>query len=156
MKVISLLKLTIENNTSPNSSSILFLLFSYLTKKPDGKYKLLDQMDPFLYGGQMINSVNKQNSTWNELPLKFEAGTPNIGEVISLEDLRNSWRLEVRWQNPEFGRYICEKGSISIDGLYLLTICDITGTFSIGNKALCKPSTSLLRVPLPAANIHNL
>jgi len=49
-----------------------------------GKYKLLDQMDPFLYGGQMINKVDEQNSTWNKLPLKFEAGTPNIGEVISL------------------------------------------------------------------------
>ena len=41
-------------------------------------------MDPFLYGGQMIDKVNEQNSTWNKLPLKFEAGTPNIGEVISL------------------------------------------------------------------------
>tara|TARA_B100001029_G_scaffold177492_1_gene182292 strand:+ start:287 stop:1483 length:1197 start_codon:yes stop_codon:yes gene_type:complete len=49
-----------------------------------GKYELLDQMDPFLYGGQMIDKVNEQNSTWNKLPLKFEAGTPNIGEVISL------------------------------------------------------------------------
>ena len=49
-----------------------------------GKYKLLDRMDPFLYGGQMINHVGEQESTWNELPLKFEAGTPNIGEVISL------------------------------------------------------------------------
>tara|TARA_B110000014_G_scaffold264231_1_gene264288 strand:- start:665 stop:1873 length:1209 start_codon:yes stop_codon:yes gene_type:complete len=49
-----------------------------------GKYNLLDQMDPFLYGGQMINHVGEQQSTWNELPLKFEAGTPNIAEVISL------------------------------------------------------------------------
>ena len=49
-----------------------------------GKYDLLDQMDPFLYGGQMINKVGEQNSTWNKVPLKFEAGTPNIGEVISL------------------------------------------------------------------------
>ena len=49
-----------------------------------GKYELLDQMDPFLYGGRMINKVDEQNSTWNKLPLKFEAGTPNIGEVISL------------------------------------------------------------------------
>ena len=49
-----------------------------------GKYELLDKMDPFLYGGQMINKVNEQNSTWNDLPLKFEAGTPNIAEVISL------------------------------------------------------------------------
>jgi len=37
-----------------------------------------------LYGGQMIDKVDEQNSTWNKLPLKFEAGTPNICEVISL------------------------------------------------------------------------
>lgn len=49
-----------------------------------GKYDLLDEMDPFIYGGQMINQVNKYDSSWNKLPLKFEAGTPNIGEVISL------------------------------------------------------------------------
>jgi cysteine desulfurase/selenocysteine lyase len=49
-----------------------------------GKYDILDQMEPFLYGGQMINKVNEQDSSWNKLPLKFEAGTPNIGEVISL------------------------------------------------------------------------
>jgi len=49
-----------------------------------GKYNLLDEMDPFIYGGQMIDQVNKYDSSWNKLPLKFEAGTPNIGEVISL------------------------------------------------------------------------
>ena len=49
-----------------------------------GKYDLLDKMDPFMYGGQMINQVNLKESTWNSVPLKFEAGTPNIAEVISL------------------------------------------------------------------------
>ena len=49
-----------------------------------GKYDVLDQMEPFLYGGQMINQVGEKQSTWNDIPLKFEAGTPNIGEVISL------------------------------------------------------------------------
>ncbi len=49
-----------------------------------GKYDLLDKMDPFIYGGQMINRVNEYDSSWNKLPLKFEAGTPNIGEVIAL------------------------------------------------------------------------
>ncbi len=42
-----------------------------------------------------------------------------LGEVISMEVLQNSWRLEVCWQNPEFGRYICEKASISLDGISL-------------------------------------
>ena len=49
-----------------------------------GKYDLLNQMNPFMYGGQMINQVSLKESNWNEVPLKFEAGTPNIAEVISL------------------------------------------------------------------------
>ena len=49
-----------------------------------GKYDFLNQMDPFMYGGQMINQVSLEKSSWNSVPLKFEAGTPNIAEVISL------------------------------------------------------------------------
>ena len=42
-----------------------------------------------------------------------------LGEVVSVEALQNSWRLEVRWQKPSFGRYICEKASVSLDGISL-------------------------------------
>ena len=49
-----------------------------------GKYDFLNQMDPFMYGGQMINQVSLEESSWNNVPLKFEAGPPNIPEVISL------------------------------------------------------------------------
>lgn len=48
-----------------------------------GKSELLEQMEPFLYGGDMISTVSKQSSTWNELPWKFEAGTPNIADAIA-------------------------------------------------------------------------
>ena len=41
-------------------------------------------MDPFLGGGEMINNVTMDKSTWNEIPWKFEAGTPNIAQVIGL------------------------------------------------------------------------
>lgn len=47
-----------------------------------GKQELLDAMPPFLYGGDMILDVQRNDSTWNELPYKFEAGTPNIAGVI--------------------------------------------------------------------------
>ena len=47
-----------------------------------GKQKVLEAMPPFLFGGDMILEVKKHNSTWNELPYKFEAGTPNIAGVI--------------------------------------------------------------------------
>ena len=47
-----------------------------------GKKELLKKMDPFLYGGDMISEVTFENSTWNDLPWKFEAGTPNIANAI--------------------------------------------------------------------------
>jgi len=48
------------------------------------KRELLEMMDPFLTGGEMINSVTKEDVSYNILPWKFEAGTPNIAQVIGL------------------------------------------------------------------------
>lgn len=49
-----------------------------------GKRALLEAMPPFLFGGHMINEVQWHDSTWAELPSKFEAGTPPITEVVGL------------------------------------------------------------------------
>jgi cysteine desulfurase/selenocysteine lyase len=49
-----------------------------------GKETLLDSMPPFLGGGDMIRTVTFEGSTWNELPYKFEAGTPHIAGAIGL------------------------------------------------------------------------
>ena len=49
-----------------------------------GKTELLDSMTPFMGGGDMINSVTMSKSTWNDIPYKFEAGTPNIAQAIGL------------------------------------------------------------------------
>ena len=49
-----------------------------------GRKTILEKMDPFLGGGEMINNVTMDKSTWNEIPWKFEAGTPNIAQVIGL------------------------------------------------------------------------
>jgi cysteine desulfurase/selenocysteine lyase len=49
-----------------------------------GREELLDEMEPFLTGGDMIASVDFQTVSWNELPYKFEAGTPPIAEVVGL------------------------------------------------------------------------
>ena len=49
-----------------------------------GKEEILDKMIPFLYGGDMISEVTYEESKWNELPYKFEAGTPNIADSIAL------------------------------------------------------------------------
>jgi cysteine desulfurase/selenocysteine lyase len=49
-----------------------------------GRRELLEEMSPFNYGGSMIRSVKPEETTWNELPYKFEAGTPAIAEVYGL------------------------------------------------------------------------
>src|SRR5436305_5004049 len=49
-----------------------------------GKRDLLEAMPPFMGGGDMIRTVGLQKSTWNDLPWKFEAGTPAIAEAIGL------------------------------------------------------------------------
>ncbi|MFC1583505.1 cysteine desulfurase [Candidatus Neomarinimicrobiota bacterium] len=51
-----------------------------LYARPD----ILENMEPFHGGGEMIGSVTMEESTWNEIPWKFEAGTPNIAQVIGL------------------------------------------------------------------------
>jgi cysteine desulfurase/selenocysteine lyase len=48
------------------------------------KESLLEAMPPFLGGGDMISSVTFEKSTWNTLPYKFEAGTPNIAGAVGL------------------------------------------------------------------------
>ncbi|OQO71184.1 cysteine desulfurase [Enterococcus villorum] len=49
-----------------------------------GKRKWLEQMQPVEFGGEMIDFVELYDSTWKELPWKFEAGTPNIAGAIAL------------------------------------------------------------------------
>lgn len=49
-----------------------------------GKKHLLDAMPPYQGGGEMIREVTFARTTYNELPYKFEAGTPNIGDVVAL------------------------------------------------------------------------
>ena len=48
------------------------------------KPALLEEMNPFMGGGEMIREVSMEKSTWNDIPWKFEAGTPNIAQVIGL------------------------------------------------------------------------
>ncbi|MBC8346080.1 MAG: cysteine desulfurase [Candidatus Marinimicrobia bacterium] len=49
-----------------------------------GRTDLMEEMDPFMGGGEMIDTVTLEKSTWNKVPWKFEAGTPNIAQVIGL------------------------------------------------------------------------
>ena len=49
-----------------------------------GRAEILEEMQPFMTGGDMIASVDFEGATWNELPYKFEAGTPLIAEAVGL------------------------------------------------------------------------
>lgn len=69
-----------------------------------GKPEVLAEMDPFLFGGEMISTVTLEEATWKEAPHRFEAGTPNIAGVVgfgrALEYLtaigmENIWEHEV-------------------------------------------------------------
>jgi len=50
-----------------------------------GKERLLDQMPPYQGGGEMVSQVTFNKTTYNNLPFKFEAGTPNVAGVLGLE-----------------------------------------------------------------------
>ena len=51
-----------------------------------GKRKLLEAMDPYQGGGEMIKEVTFEKTTFNDIPYKFEAGTPNIADVIGFNE----------------------------------------------------------------------
>jgi cysteine desulfurase/selenocysteine lyase len=51
-----------------------------------GKEHILEEMEPYSYGGDMILKVTFEDSQWNELPWKFEAGTPNIADGIAFAE----------------------------------------------------------------------
>ena len=74
-----------------------------------GRGELLDAMPPFLGGGDMIASVSLAESTWNEVPHKFEAGTPNVGGVVAfgtaLEYLRALGMERIRAHERELTGY---------------------------------------------------
>jgi cysteine desulfurase/selenocysteine lyase len=62
-----------------------------------GRRELLEEMTPFMYGGDMITDVTLDRSTWNDLPWKFEAGTPNVCGGIALggaTDRRSKRRMQ--------------------------------------------------------------
>jgi len=78
-----------------------------------GRRELLDAMDPFLGGGDMIRTVSMTGATWNDLPWKFEAGTPNIADVIgfgaAIDYLSAIGMDQVRRQETELSEYALDR-----------------------------------------------
>jgi cysteine desulfurase/selenocysteine lyase len=78
-----------------------------------GKRPLLEAMPPFMGGGEMIRTVHLRESTWNDLPWKFEAGTPAIAEAIGLgaavDYLNELGMAAVRQHEQEITAYAMEQ-----------------------------------------------
>jgi cysteine desulfurase/selenocysteine lyase len=78
-----------------------------------GRQDLLDHMEPLMGGGEMIKEVHLQDARWNDLPWKFEAGTPNIEGVIGLgvavDYLTKLGMQNVREHEKDVTRYAIER-----------------------------------------------
>jgi cysteine desulfurase/selenocysteine lyase len=78
-----------------------------------GKRALLEAIPPFMGGGDMIRTVHLHKSTWNDLPWKFEAGTPAIAEAIGLgaavDYLSNLGMVTVQQHEREITAYAMEQ-----------------------------------------------
>ena len=78
-----------------------------------GSLKMLESLPPFLSGGEMIETVTLENATWNEVPYKFEAGTPNYVQAIGLgtavEYLSNIGMENVQGHEKKLTEYAIEK-----------------------------------------------
>jgi cysteine desulfurase/selenocysteine lyase len=88
-----------------------------------GRAELLEAMDPFLTGGEMINSVSLERTSWNELPWKFEAGTPaiaeNVGMGAAIEYLEAIGMEAIQAHEERITAYAYERLS-AIDGVRIL------------------------------------
>jgi len=85
-----------------------------------GKEHLLEQMEPVEFGGEMIDFVELYDSTWKELPWKFEGGTPNIAGAVGLgaaiDYLESIGMDEIQHHEHQLVEYAIDKLS-EIDGL---------------------------------------
>jgi len=88
-----------------------------------GRAEILEQMPPFLTGGDMISSVDFFEASWNELPHKFEAGTPPIAEAVGLaaavEFLAGIGMPRVRGHEQALTAYMLERLA-EVPGLHVV------------------------------------
>src|SRR4051794_27127813 len=148
-----------------------------------GRREILQGMRPFLGGGHMISTVGEQESTWNELPWKFEAGTSPIAEAAGLDAaiayLRAIGMDSVRAHETELTAYALERlpevpgltifgptdldkrgGAISfaVDGLHAHDVAELLGREGVCIRAghhCAQPLMRHLGVPATArASFH--
>lgn len=88
-----------------------------------GKRELLEAMPPYQGGGEMIKEVSFEKTTYNDIPYKFEAGTPNIGDVVAfksaLDFIDELGKENIAAHEDELLAYAKEK-ALSIPGLKII------------------------------------
>ena len=88
-----------------------------------GKSELLDEMEPFLFGGSMIESVTMTDATWAPAPRKFEAGVPNMAQAVglaaALKYLSQIGMANIAEHDAELTAYALEKFS-SLKGIEII------------------------------------
>ena len=99
-----------------------------------GKEEILDKMPPYMGGGEMIKDVSFSNTSYNSLPYKFEAGTPNIGDVIGFKEaityIKNIGIENIETYEISLKKYT-EDALKKIDGIKVVgTAKDKVGIFS--------------------------
>jgi len=104
-----------------------------------GKKELLEQLPPFNFGGDMINEVTFQNATWNKIPEKFEAGTPNIAGAIGLAKAINYLEKigmdKIEEKEKTLTKYAFEKLK-KIEGIRIYTPKDSAGIISFNIEGI--------------------
>ena len=99
-----------------------------------GKEEILEKMPPYMGGGEMIKDVSFSNTSYNNLPYKFEAGTPNIGDVIGFKEainyIKNIGIDNIETYEISLKKYT-ENALKKIDGIKVIgTAKDKVGIFS--------------------------
>ncbi len=88
-----------------------------------GKKELLEEMPPYMGGGEMIKEVTFDKTTYNELPYKFEAGTPNIADTVAfkaaLDFVNEVGKDNIRKHEEMLTKYAMDK-LLKIDGVRLI------------------------------------
>ena len=140
-----------------------------------GRPELLENMEPFLFGGEMISQVRWESASWNELPWKFEAGTPSFPEAVALaaaidylatlgmanvrrhEQTLIGYALEALGRHPDVILYgPCDAAdrtgvvSFNLRGVHCHDAAQILASRSIAVRAghhCCQPLMRLLGVP---------
>jgi len=143
-----------------------------------GRVELLEEMDPFLTGGDMIARVGFQETTWNEPPYRFEAGTPPIAEAVGLaaavQYLQGIGMERIRAHEQALGAYLLARlrevpgltvfgpadpaaraglASFTIDGIHPHDIAELVGGEGVCIRAghhCAQPLMARLGVPATA------